>query len=116
MTKTRRKREPPLSVRLPKELRLRLIHGAAAAGLTLNAYVVCLLSKVNLPRNRAPRADRQMLALAISALGGIATTLRDTARQDLTPEQDEAFMATMKALRDACNAIMTALGRPGDSS
>lgn len=118
MTETKRKRPPPLAVRLPEELRLPLAETAQAAGQSQNAFVVSLIAKaVKAARSRIrPIKHFQTFMQILARLGEIATLLRDIRRNGLTPEQDAAFLDTMAAIKEACHALMTALGRPGDSS
>lgn len=118
MTDKKRKREAPLSVRLPKALRLKLVHGAAAAGLNLNAYVVLKLSNDSSLRMRGktPVKDQKRLAHVLTMLGQIATTLRDIAHQGIDPQHDAEFRQTMENIKHTCWEIMAALGRPGSAS
>ena len=83
-----------------------------------NAYIVSLLSKAKPPRRKGGNllAARQSFAEAMTSLGAIATTLRDIAQEGLTPDQDADFAQTLQAIRQACAAIMEALGHPGRPS
>lgn len=104
---TRHRREPPLSIRLPKGGRAEIARRAEQAGLSVNAYAAKALLDLQPPRRtRRPPAEVRAVVRLLPELAAI----RD--RLDTLGGADTAVLEEVVALlTEIRNGIMAALGR-----
>jgi hypothetical protein len=109
----RRRRPPPLSIRLPPEERAELEARADRAGLSVSGYFRSAVLDTPRPRvTRRPSADRQELARLLGEAGRIGSNINQLAHQaNLGSWPDSRLLAEACAdIRSIRDMLIRALG------
>jgi hypothetical protein len=109
--KTDKKRDAPLSIRIPVDRQAEFRRNVEASGLPVNAYVVRAVLNAPIPRGtRHPPVEKQMLALLLARSAAIRDALDEARRasgdDERMIEAAEAAYAELQIIGAALMKLM----------
>jgi hypothetical protein len=105
--KTDKKRDAPISIRLPANRRDEILRNVEASGLPMNAYIVRALLNLPIPRGtRRPPIEKRMLALLLGRSAAIRDALDNASR---FAGEDVRMAAAIEAAHDELSVIRAAI-------